>query len=88
LFLTYHFAGGVWDFPDTMLLGHDAFLSGNHFALLLAYHFAGGVGCLFDTMLLSHDAFLSGYHSALLLAYHFANSVWGFTYFVFADHFA
>lgn len=23
-----HFAGGVWDFPDTMLLSHDAFLSG------------------------------------------------------------
>ncbi|MEI7854878.1 MAG: hypothetical protein WCJ06_14295, partial [Planctomycetota bacterium] len=33
-----HFTSGVGDLSNTMLLSHDAFLSGNHFALFFADH--------------------------------------------------
>ena len=81
-----HFAGSVGDFSYTMLLGHDAFLSGNHFALFLANHFASGVWGFLDTVLLGHDAFLGGNHFALFLANHFASGVWGFLDTVLLGH--
>ena len=72
-----HFASGVRGLFNTMLLGHNAFVRGNHFAMFFANHFASGVRGLFNAMLGGHDAFLGGNHFALFFADHFASGVRG-----------
>jgi hypothetical protein len=72
LFLANHLADGVGDFADTVLLSHDAFLAGNHFALFLANHLADGVGDFAYLVFAHHLAALAGYTEVFHFGHHAA----------------